>query len=588
MKDELERLRDENRLFREVLETLSEGIAVVDSEGRFLYVNRKAEEYLGYKLVDTLPDHWSQRFQLYLPDGQPFPPGRLPLRRALEGQRVERFEQMLVKNETYPEGVFLGVRATPLEGRKAVATYRSYEPKTLTEELRRLADLTLAFQDAVIGVDLGGVVLHWNVQAESLYGISEHQARGHRLGELWEDGAGQVEEALVQVRRRNRSAHLEMVHQTGTGTAFDVSVDLYPVLDPAERLTSISVVVRDITATKRAEARWRSLLENLPGMVYELDRDLTITFLNRAVPGLTPEQAVGTSMYDYLSPEFHPSARELCQDVFQNGVRRSMEFTAPSLEGEQVRWYWARVGPIVRNGHIDSLIVFTREITRRKQAEQALTESQARLRSLSARIQQAQEEERLRLARELHDELGQMLTAVRLEITMLESRAQASLQSQLKNLSETVGSTLDAVRRIATQLRPQMLDDLGPAAAIDWLAQELCHRGRIAYRVTVELGEARLTKEIDLALFRICQEALTNVVRHAQASEVTISLTATEESVSLVVCDDGRGLNPTTTESSLGLLGMSERALLLGGFVTIEPRPEGGTRVETQIPLRPR
>ncbi|MCA9790537.1 MAG: PAS domain S-box protein [Candidatus Eremiobacteraeota bacterium] len=591
--DELETLRAENRLLRAVFENFREALLVADPEGRFLLWNSKAEQYLGKPLRDLAPEDWSREYRLSLPDGSPFPSEQLPLVRALRGEEPAEFESVLVQSDSIPGGVWLSVSGFPLrsEGELlggAVCYRPAAEPHDLLDRLTRQASLLSSWRDGVIGVNQQGQIFSWNAGAERTCGYSAEEVAGRPLASLSAPAARpDLGEALDEIRESGQAVGFETTLLDKSGQRVNVFLHFNPILDPASRVMGFSVLCHDLTALKVAESRWRSLLENIPGMVFNIDRKLRITFLNRAVPGLVPDEAVGRSALELVGPQYRQRAAEVCHQVFATGKRGRLEFEAQNVLTGEHHWYSSRIGPVVRHHQVESLIVITRDITRRKRAEEALTESERLLRSLSARLAQALEEERLRIARELHDELGQLLTALRLELALIESTMGEQHQGLFAPINDKLESTLTAVRRIATQLRPQLLDDLGVASAIDWLAQEICGRAELAYELKIDLGQSRLPQDQSLALFRITQEALTNVARHAQAHRVKICLQAGDGAVELLVEDDGRGITPdqATGEGSLGLLGISERAGMLGGTFEIGRAQTGGTRLRAHLPF---
>jgi signal transduction histidine kinase len=203
------------------------------------------------------------------------------------------------------------------------------------------------------------------------------------------------------------------------------------------------------------------------------------------------------------------------------------------------------------------------------------------------RVVSAQEQERRRLARELHDETGQALTSILLGLrTVEEAGGEAEMRAAVGEVRDLVRSTLQDVRRLAVELRPKALDDFGLVAALERLAESFTEQTGIAIAFQSLLPSARLTPEIETALYRIVQESLTNIVKHAQAHSVSIVLGRKSDSVSVIVEDDGVGFDPDRTrEGGLGLIGMRERVSLIGGRLTIESRPGAGTAFVAEVPV---
>jgi signal transduction histidine kinase len=227
-------------------------------------------------------------------------------------------------------------------------------------------------------------------------------------------------------------------------------------------------------------------------------------------------------------------------------------------------------------------------------AQEQLRESHEQLRALSVYLQSIREEERTRIAREVHDELGQALTSCKLDLAWIAGRLPKEAKALLEKtraLSAHIDSTIQTVRRIATELRPGVLDHLGLAAALEWQANEFQARTGIRCDVKGRLQARQLAPDVNTALFRIFQETLTNIIRHAGATQVEVSLKERGGRIILEVKDNGRGISDEEMASpkSMGLLGMRERAALLGGKLSIGPGPGGGTQVAVSMPrARPR
>ncbi|WP_109483130.1 PAS domain-containing sensor histidine kinase [Paraburkholderia sp. C35] len=240
--------------------------------------------------------------------------------------------------------------------------------------------------------------------------------------------------------------------------------------------------------------------------------------------------------------------------------------------------------------------VMLRDVTERVRAEEALTQSREDLRELSANLQQVREEEKAHIARELHDDLGQSLTALKMDVTVIahaldrEAIDRAYVHERLQAMARVIDATVASVRRIAANQRPAMLDDLGLVAAIDWLADEFSQRYGIRVVRRLEVGPAVFPHGAATAVFRIVQEALTNVARHAQASLVTLTMYADGERCALDIVDDGRGLpvheqpGDPRAGRNFGLLGIRERVRMLGGTLSTG-EPGKGFNLSIAFPL---
>ncbi|HUK41026.1 MAG TPA: ATP-binding protein [Candidatus Acidoferrales bacterium] len=234
------------------------------------------------------------------------------------------------------------------------------------------------------------------------------------------------------------------------------------------------------------------------------------------------------------------------------------------------------------------LRLLIRDVTEERQKEAELNESQNQLRALAARLQETREDERNHLARELHDEFGAALTALKLELSWLKGHiawAVPEIHERMDSMAKLINITIQSITRTATMLRPRLLDDFGLQAAIEWQARDFQERSGIECHLDAE--EVDLPTDRATALFRIFQESLTNVARHAEATKVAIILRQCNDHVLFEMRDNGIGLSREKISSpdSLGLLGMRERAYAFGGDVAIESCEGKGTTVKVQIPL---
>jgi len=233
--------------------------------------------------------------------------------------------------------------------------------------------------------------------------------------------------------------------------------------------------------------------------------------------------------------------------------------------------------------------ILVQEITERKVAEQKLKESQSKLRNLATHLLSAREEERKKVAQEIHDELGRVLTALKMDLRWLEKRldpSQAHLLEKMRGMISLTDQTIQKAQKISSELRPRMLDDLGLATEIEWLGGDFSQRTGIRCRTAVQVTQSRIGGNSATAIYRIVQEALTNVSRHASASRVSVLLREFDERLKVLIRDDGIGISKTqaTDARSFGLIGIRERAQGLGGKVSILGETGKGTAVAISIP----
>jgi len=241
-------------------------------------------------------------------------------------------------------------------------------------------------------------------------------------------------------------------------------------------------------------------------------------------------------------------------------------------------------------GRVASYMGVIRDITDHNRVESELKDSRTQLRNLATHLLSAREEERRKVAREIHDELGQVLTALKMDLKWLEKRLVPSpgqLQEKIGGMIGLTDQTIRRVQKISAELRPRMLDDLGLDAAVDWLSRDFSRRTGIACTVTEDLGKLRIGEGIATALYRIVQEALTNIARHAQASRVAVDMRAARGRVEVSVQDDGIGISEEQAADphSLGLIGIRERVLAFGGETTITGEKGKGTCIRVAVPL---
>jgi PAS domain S-box-containing protein len=341
---------------------------------------------------------------------------------------------------------------------------------------------------------------------------------------------------------------------------------------------------------REGEIRLQAFMDNSPSVMFIKDREGRYIHANKQFQksfGLTEQQVIGKTDHEIFPRELASQYRADDRKVLENGTTREFEETARYVNGQRVNIVYKfpitdAAGAIVAIGGIAT------DITDRRRAEQELKMYADQLQSLSRRLVEAQENYRRELSRELHDRVGQNLTALNINLDIVLNSLPTSLKPtlglRLTDSLALVHSTADAVEDVMSELRPPMLDDYGLTAALQWLSKEFTHRTGIGVALRDSGQLERMASATEIALYRIVQEALTNIAKYAQAKHVDVIVTDSPESLSLTVIDDGigfdsAGMDRLTTKAGWGIIGMRERAQAVGGTLTVESAPDKGTRV---------
>jgi PAS domain S-box-containing protein len=351
--------------------------------------------------------------------------------------------------------------------------------------------------------------------------------------------------------------------------------------------------------TDEAQARLAAVIDSAMDAIVSVDEEQHIALFNRAaekVFGYSQGEALGMPLENLLPSRYRAAHRAHIERFGQTGTTTRLMGDATVLWGLRASGeefpIEASISHLNEHGrHFYTVIL--RDVTLRKQYEDRLLRQQGELRELSAQVLEAREEEKTRIARELHDELGQLLSALKMDLAWLHERLPAAGPEALakaEQMSALLDETVGSVRRIASDLRPLMLDDLGFLEAAGWLIEDFSRRSGVQCRFDspTEAELADLERGVATTLYRALQESLTNIARHAQATNAWIMLGADREALRLEIEDDGRGIDAEDLAKlrSLGLRGMRERVQYVGGSLEIGRAPRGGTRIQLRVPLR--
>ncbi len=353
--------------------------------------------------------------------------------------------------------------------------------------------------------------------------------------------------------------------------------------------------LQDQEFIRRSEKQFRFLTENARDIVFRMQiyPEKKLVYVSPAstfISGYSPQEFYADEML--LKEIVHPFDYPEYQSVISSGMDFSKSITIRLMHKDgRVIWVELRCVPIYNRGKVEVIEGIARDITRRVRAEQELKSSYERLKTFSSMILKAQEEERIRISRELHDEVGQALTAVKLDLQVVKEKFKKEALGFQERLSESIwliDTTLERVRKQAVSLRPPALDHMGLVAAVQNMAQGFSRRTGIEVEVIAGDRIARFSSEVETALFRCIQEALTNIARHSGAKKAAVKLKYSSGSISISVRDDGKGFEREALGVSpdrLGLVGMQERIKLLNGSFKIDSKPLWGTRITIVIPL---
>ena len=469
---------------------------------------------------------------------------------------------------------------------------RRQSEELLRAAQRRIESILASVTDTHIVFDCQWHYVYVNDAAVRGIGRARDQIVGRTLWEVFPDIAGTEIERQYRRAMEERVAVAFEFHYLALDSWWDNRFN--PVPD------GLAVFATNITERKRAEAERAQLAAivrssddaiiagTLDGIILSWNQGATRMY------GYTADEIVGCPMSRLIPSDHADEPSRILQRLARGEHLDHYETARVRKDGQRID-VSLTISPIRdAAGNISGASIIARDTTEHNRVEEATRQSQQQLRALSAHLQTIREEERTRIAREIHDELGQVLTGLKMELSLLEESwsesaprdARAPNASAFQRMRGLVDGSIQTVRKIATELRPMMLDNLGLSAAIEWQAEEFSKISGIPCAVSLPEDETSLDRDTSTALFRILQESLTNIVRHAKASRVSVHLWNENHNTVLQVHDDGVGIPAPVNAgpASFGLLSMKERALMLGGTVDVTSAAGAGTRIVVRVP----
>jgi PAS domain S-box-containing protein len=590
------------------VESIGHMVWMAREDGSVEYFDQQAADYAGLPPEELLGWGW-----LKLIFASEAPLAEEKWKQALESRSPYAAEYRLRRADgTYHWYQAAAVPISDSNGQiqRWVGTWTNIEDRKQGEDrIWELVSIVRNSQDAIIGKTLDGIITTWNLGAEHLFGYCAEEMIGQPVSMLIPEARLEEEtNILAQMRRGERFDHYETVRRHKDGHLIDVSLTVSPIQDGAGRLIGASKIARDITERKQFEkrlqesqARFEAVIESAMDAIIAIDETQRVVLFNAAAEkmfGCDASEAMGQSLDRFIPMRYRATHSAHVRAFAATGVTsRAMgeygDLVALRADGREFPIEASISQVEVAGAKLCTVIL--RDISLRKEAERALSRSEGELRALAAKLQLAREEEAIRIARELHDQLGRSLTSIKMDLLLVEKIVSGqpsaegihAINQKAKIMLESIEETVHVVRRISTELRPGILDDLGLAAAIEWQANNFQRRSAVSCIVKVPEADLEISREQATAFFRIFQEILTNVARHSKAGKLWVHLTAEDGEVVLEVEDDGVGISPEAAGQphALGLVGMRERAAIFGGQVEIAGTPGKGTTVIVRMPI---
>jgi len=641
------RLRESEQNFRSIIDALPAAIYTTDAEGKLTHFNPAAAEFFG-RTPDLFRDRWCVSEKLFRSDGTPLPLEECSMARALREERIVDGQEVIVER---PDGTRRWFTPYPRVLRNATGEIVGginmlvdiTERKEAEETSNLLAAIVDSSDDAIVSKNLDGVVTSWNKGAERLFGYSAQEVIGQNIKIIIpKERYAEETDILSRIRRGERIDHFETVRVRKDGQSVHIAVTISPVRNAAGAIIGASKVARDITAAKNIDEALRRNRErltiatdasqmgiwlcDLPFDKLEWDDRVKEHFW------LPPDAKVSIQIFfDRIHPEDRERTRAAIEKSITTNTRYEIEYRTVSPDGE-IKWIRAIGQPSYNSAGVPTYFDgVTLDMTQRKRDEQKLIASEdrfrklaksldeevrlrtrelekrtadvsmqsERVRDLSRRLMQIQDNERRHIARELHDSAGQTLTVLAMNLAQLTQRLRehaAAAPSDLLNAAtmaeEMVQQLTKEIRTTSYLLHPPLLDENGLEPALNWYVRGLIDRSGLDIQISIQERFGRLTSELELAIFRVVQECLTNIHRHSTTRDAAIRLERRGETVFLEILDHGKGISPErlaeiqSKGAGVGIRGMAERVQQFGGDLHIES-DASGTRVTVTFPMPP-
>jgi len=595
-------LLESEQLYRSTFELAAVGVAHVSPEGRWLRVNQKLCQIVGYSEAELLQLSFQE---ITHPDDLQADLAQTAKLRSGELSTFSMEKRYIRKDKAV---VWINLSVSGARDRTGKLKHFICVVEDITERRRaeeaqgRLAAIVASSDDAIISKTLNGIITSWNAGATRIFGYAPEETIGRHITLLIPPELHAEENTiLARLGRGERIEHFETVRVTKSGKRLDVSLTISPVRDSKGQVIGASKIARDISDRKRIEDALRESRAQLT-LALESSRTAIFDWDVAARRGVWNDQMA--ALYDfnpaesYITAEqwrklFHPLDVDRLSHEYERVAKDvdkfQFEFRTIRPDGE-IRWILSH-GRIVRDAHGNAmrLIGTHTDITDRKQVEEM-----ARMRELSGKLLHAQDAERRRIARELHDSAGQIVAALQMQLIPMQTEVEQSNPE----IASGIGQSLELIQQLSQELRtvsyllhPPLLDELGLPSALRWYVEGFSERSKIDVQLELSPDLGRLPADMETTLFRIVQESLTNIHRHSGSKRAQIQIHRAADEVSVEVRDYGKGMpggknnrSSSQPRSGVGIQGMQERVRQLSGRFEIQSRADG-TSVTARLPV---
>jgi two-component system sensor histidine kinase UhpB len=458
---------------------------------------------------------------------------------------------------------------------------------------------------SIITVDLEGIIKYWNKGSENLFGYKTNEAIGKKIIGLIVKEEDQVTRSrlynlsiVAQEQKKTQSTEVLFYHKNGN--QLWVNLTISPIIDESGKVIGLSSIGEDITQRKitelaliQNEEMFRNVWENSVDGMRLVDDDARLKLVNRAFCDLVEmpyEKLIGQFFNVCYFDRSENEIKKFKDNLLNNQIPTRTITTIKLWNGKEI--------PVeISNSFIDFqnnkrvLLSIFRDISEQKEFERKIKVSEEKYRLLALHLQTIREQERAKIAQDIHDHLGQQLTALYFEISSIRTMRNWSkkrIEERLDGINHLIDQLIESVQRISAELRPAILDDLGLIPAIEWEVSAFQKRTGIKTDLRKKIYDLKAPKTVETIIYRILQEALTNVARHSKATEVIIDLSLKNGDFKMLIKDNGIGFSEEkfADPGSIGLIGMKERAYSVNGDLKIESKPNKGTKILLTIPIK--